>query len=471
MTSELRPSAGVPPFADFESALAWLRQKTDFERGPTPRATPHLVAMRALAAALDHPELAVPTLHVAGTKGKGSTCAFAAALLRRAGYKTGLYVSPHLSHLCERIAIDGQPIDPQRFAAHLDELARACASCAEGELASFFDLMTLAGFLAFRAARVDAAVIEVGMGGRLDSTNIVLPEATAITSISFDHMKVLGRSLPAIGREKAGIAKRDRPLVVGIERAHPAFDAIAAHAAEVGAPLRVLGQDFHWSHGDDEQEVRVETWRGRTLRARLPYAVPFHAKDLAIALALLEAGAERGKLPDIAPWLEGSGDDLRVPGRFELLRGSTPALLDGAHNDEAFVALAAALRKNFPERRLVAVIGAARDKLHSGVFAPLAPHLAYAVATRAEDNPRATRPADLAAQLRADGIPSSAVASAPEAWRRAVELREELGSPATDPILVTGSLYLVGELRPELLARASPPCSNSSKTSSSPTPS
>ncbi|MBK9387420.1 MAG: bifunctional folylpolyglutamate synthase/dihydrofolate synthase [Planctomycetes bacterium] len=471
MTSELRPTAGVPRFPDFESALAWLRERTDFERGPTTRVTPHLVAMRALLEELGHPELAAPTLHVAGTKGKGSTCAFAAALLRRAGRRVGLYVSPHLSHLCERIAIDGQPIPPESFAAHLGLIERACAARAEGELASFFDLMTLAGFVAFRAAGVDASVIEVGMGGRLDSTNVVLPEAAAITSISFDHMKVLGRSLPAIGREKAGIAKPDRTLVVALERTHPAFAAIAAHAGEVGAPLRVLGEDFHWSVAEDGLEVRVDTWRGRTLRARLPMAVPFQAKDLAVALALLEAGAERGRLPDIAPWLDGTSEDLRVPGRFELLPGATPALLDGAHNDEAFVALAAALRKTFPERRLVAVIGAARDKLHSGVFTPLAPHVAYAVATRAEDNPRATRPADLAAQLRADGIPSIAVARAPEAWRRAIELREELGSPREDPILVTGSLYLVGELRPQLLAASPPPCSSSSKTSSSPTPS
>ena len=457
MTSTERPGSGATRFSDYASALAWLRRRTDFERGPSPRVTPHLVAMRALAERLGHPELAYPTLHVAGTKGKGSTCAFAAALLRRTGLRIGLYVSPHLSHLLERIEISGRAIDPQAFAGLLGQLADACEACPEGELASFFDLMTAAAFLAYRDAKVDAAVIEVGMGGRLDSTNVVLPEATAITSISFDHEKALGRSLPAIGREKAGIAKPGRTLVLGLEQDHPAYDTIAAHAAEVGAPLRVLGRDFAYRAEGDGREICVETWRGRTLRARLAHAVPFHARDLAIALALLEAAAERGRLPDPTPHLGGTGEDLRVPGRFELLPGSPRALLDGAHNDEAFVALAAALRKSFPERRLVAVVAAARDKLHSGVFAPLAPHIAHAVATRAEDHPRATRPADLAAQLRADGIASYAVDRAPAAWQRAIQLHAELGSRAEDPVLVTGSLYLVGELRARLLGQPPPP--------------
>lgn len=457
MTSTERPGSGATRFPDYPTALDWLRRRTDFERGPNPRVTPHLVAMRALVERLDHPEFAYPTLHVAGTKGKGSTCAFVAALLRRAGLRIGLYVSPHLSHLLERIEIAGAPIAPEAFARLLGPLADACEACSEGELASFFDLMTLAAFLAYRDAKVDAAVIEVGMGGRLDSTNVVLPEATAITSISFDHEKALGRSLPAIGREKAGIAKPGRTLVLGLESDHAAFDAIASQAAEVGAPLRVLGRDFTYRVDDGGCDVVVETWRGRSLRARLPHAVPFHARDLAIALALLEAAAERGSLPDPAPLLRGTGEDLRVPGRFELLPGTPRALLDGAHNDEAFAALAAALRKSFPERRLVAVVAAARDKLHSGVFAPLAPHIAHAVATRAEDHPRATRPADLAAQLRADGIASHAVDRAPAAWQRATQLQAELGARAEDPVLVTGSLYLVGELRARLLGAPPPP--------------
>ena len=195
--------------------------------------------MRTLAAALGHPERAYPTIHIAGTNGKGSVSAMVERALRAAGHRTGLYTSPHLDRIEERVAIDGAPVDAATFeACARDVLAKVDALRADGRLAvspTFFEVTTAVAFEAFRRAQVDVAVIEVGLGGRFDATSVILPVCSAITSIAFDHERHLGSTLAAIAGEKAGIARRDVPLVMG-EVPPDARAVITAAATEAGAP-------------------------------------------------------------------------------------------------------------------------------------------------------------------------------------------------------------------------------------------
>ena len=238
------------------AAVAYLNGRLNFETNPArkfPRTELQLDRMKKLVALLRHPEQRVPAIHIAGTKGKGSTAHMLSSILRTAGYRIGLYTSPHLSSPLERIVVDGQPIAPADFVARTREVAAAALeleTAGTGCRPTYFEIMTAMAFQQFALADVEIAVVEVGMGGRLDSTNVCQPICSVITNVSLDHTQHLGRTLKAIAREKAGIIKPGVPLVSGVQS--PSARHTVEHiATERDCPYRLLGRDFQFRSSRD----------------------------------------------------------------------------------------------------------------------------------------------------------------------------------------------------------------------------
>jgi dihydrofolate synthase / folylpolyglutamate synthase len=400
-----------------------------------------LERMEAGIAALGHPERAVPCVHVAGTNGKGSVCAMVEAMARAEGLRTATFTSPHLTRLAERIRIDGEPIDD---AALEDALARVLAD--RVPWLTFFESMTAAFFVAARAAAVDFAVVEVGLGGRLDATNLIPPpRAAAIVSVSRDHTAILGEELAAIAREKAAIAKPGSPLVVG-PLADEAFEAVIATAQAAGAgPVIAVARDKAEARRRQGLEmVRVEqrgagvvvAWGERELVARPALAAPYQLGNVGVAVALgwrlgwSNAAVVRGL--ETTSW----------PGRFERIRrDGVEILLDCAHNEDGAAALAAALGEVEPS---VLIFGAMADKPWPTMLDFLAPRARARIYTAPIPAIAERGPADLRAMARRH--PGEGFADPAEALARALNL-----SRPGDTIVVAGSIFLVGTLRATLL--------------------
>jgi dihydrofolate synthase/folylpolyglutamate synthase len=386
-----------------------------------------LERMREACALLGSPERSAPVLHVAGTNGKGSTCAFTEAALRAAGLRTGLYTSPHLNHFCERIRLGGAPI-PEELACELLEELRTRVPWALGDPGlTFFEIVTLMGFLAFR--QVDVMVIEVGLGGRLDATNVVQPRACAVSALGLEHTQYLGPTLAHIAGEKAGIFKAGAPAVTA-GQPRKAAEVLQARAAGLGVPLWRPGRDYRFESRDGEAFCYGgPRW---TVRAEPGLAGHHQRANAALACALLEASslceqrhAEAG-LRSVA-W----------PARLERFGD---VYLDGAHNPHAARALAHALPGLLRGRPLRLVFGALQDKDAAGMLAALAP-LAQSVHYCPPQSPRALPPADLARIHPGQVHPG--VAAALDAARR------EGGV-----VLCCGSLVLAGEARAILTGEA-----------------
>ncbi len=321
---------------------------------------------RALLADADDPHLAYPTIHIGGTNGKGSTAAVVASVLARSGLRVGLYTSPHLRHFSERVRIDGRPADPDVLLAQ----SRALAAAMERAQPTFFEAATVLAFHAFRSLEVDVAVIEVGLGGRLDSTNVVEPEVTAITSIALDHREYLGDTLPAIAAEKAGILKPEVPCVTPV--AHPAVvDVIRDRAAQVGAPL-------HLVRAPDPSDIEL-SWQGTRFQAETPYGdvaltlplIGLHqATNACLAIRIVSLLPERLR-PDRATVLEGL-DRVFWPGRLQVERAKGVRwIFDIAHNPAAVHTLASSLDHLPGPQPDVALVGVLGDKDWPAMLPPL----------------------------------------------------------------------------------------------------
>jgi dihydrofolate synthase/folylpolyglutamate synthase len=372
--------------------------------------------------ALGRPERDLAVLHVAGTNGKGSTCAMSAEALRLAGHRVGLYTSPHLVRFHERIQVDGRPIPEEVLVARIDEVRRACPwHEREGEdRLTYFEFATLVGLLHLARERVDAAVVEVGLGGRFDATNAVVPRVTAVSRIGLDHMQFLGDRVEAIAREKAGIFKRGVPAVVASDQPPGALEALRDEAAVRGAPFHVA--EARWNGAVGLQGAHQ---RGNAALA-------------ASALRLLSASGVRVGEQEIAAGIA----TARWPGRLEEMAG---VLLDGAHNPDGAAALAAALRALHPGRPVELVFGVLSDKDHEGMLAALGPAV-RAIHLVAPDSPRARTAEGCLVAAGRLGKPVDAHGSFREALSCA---RRSAGAQGL--VCVAGSLYLVGEAR-ELLA-------------------
>jgi dihydrofolate synthase / folylpolyglutamate synthase len=370
--------------------------------------------MQAALAALGSPERQVRAVHIAGTNGKGSTAAMTEAILRAAGLRTGLFTSPHLSRFTERIRTDGREV-PGDELARLDRRIEAC-----GVALTYFEVATVLAFLALAEARVDVGVLEVGLGGRLDATNVCLPVATAVTSIGLDHLDLLGNSLAEIAAEKAGIAKPGIPILTG--RLPPEAAAVVARvAAGVGAPLARLGHEI--------PPAPVAS----------ALAGPHQADNaaLAVALARIAAAACGRTLSDAQVGQGLSG--VVWPGRLE--RVAPDVLLDAAHNLEGVEALVAALP---PVRPRALLLSAVRGKPAPAMLARLLPLFDAVWLTRSH-NPRAVPPGELATLAPGAGVRTVEDPVAALAAARAAVAPGGL-------VVVCGSVFLVGEIRAHLLA-------------------
>jgi dihydrofolate synthase / folylpolyglutamate synthase len=408
-----------------------------------------LTRIRTLVAALDHPERAYPTVLIAGTNGKGSVAAMVERALRAAGRRTGRYTSPHLVRPEERIAVDGASVDPAAFAAGLEAVLASEAAClADGRLtdkATFFEAMTAGAFEILRRAGVDVAVVEVGLGGRLDATNVCDPVGTAIVSIDLDHQAWLGDTRAAIAAEKAAIARPGVPLVIG-DLADDALDAVVAAADAVGAPLVYAAEGVECvvsGVGEGHLTITLDTATRTYGPVRLALAGEHQAANAFVAVALLEALDDAGLHVDRRA-VETGLAEARWPGRLDRVDagGGRSALLDAAHNPAGARALATFLaRAGGPRPPLV--FAASRDKDVAAMIRALAPAVGPIVVTAFGDA-RAMPCEELATQVRlalgsgaaADRvvIAETPAAALDAAWRVA------------DRIVVAGSIFLLGEV-------------------------
>jgi dihydrofolate synthase/folylpolyglutamate synthase len=427
----------------------------------------NLENIRVLSEYLGSPHRAIPCAHIAGTNGKGSTAAMLESILRASGFSTGLFTSPHLERINERIAMNGQPISDEDFAAEFTSIHAAIESLlANGELAAhptFFECLTAMAFRAFAHRRTAFSIYEVGMGGRLDSTNIISPEVAVITQVDFDHENFLGHSIAEIAAEKAGIIKPGAWVVSAVDRPE-ARDVIARRAAAAGA--RLVEIDAAWSlektnshHGCYSMEV-IES----ASHARLALDVPLRGRvQMRNALAAATAARllnERGFSISNAA-IEQGIRAVRWPGRLEQLSSNPTLLLDGAHNPSAARELAAFCDEHLAGRRIWLIFGALRDKAVDEIAGLLFPR-AFEVFFTEPQQSRAIS-ATLLAELTSHLAPRFQIIPSPsEALARAVSL-----AAPEDVIVVTGSLYLVGHLREHWIRSSS---AAQSKSIPAPTP-
>jgi len=433
--------------ANYSAAIRWLLERTDIERMRVVNYTDDMFKldrMRALLEKLGNPQLQFRSVHVAGTNGKGSTCAMIAAMLQECGYAVGLYTSPHLVELRDRIQINGVTIDKNDFTEHLRQVANAAAKL-DSE-ASFFEIITAVGFKHFAEQAVDIAIVEVGLGGRLDSTNVITPEITIITSIDFDHTKLLGDTLPQIAREKAGIFKRDVPAVI-FECEAPVEKAIAEVAERVGAPLRIVNKDVEFSSrfcstDDLGPHTRVCLYTKTSRLEHLPVPLPGEHQAINCGLALAAVDHLKTVGFDCPEEKITAGlSKTKIPGRMQLLWDRPRILVDGAHNPAAIGALMRCAGAHVPYDSMVCVFGCCADKDVATMLDRVNLGADKVIFTRAQSNARAADPDELQ-RLFAErsGKMSQVARTLPEALEiatRAVS-REDL-------VCVTGSFYLVGE--------------------------
>ncbi|MEM7812046.1 MAG: folylpolyglutamate synthase/dihydrofolate synthase family protein [Planctomycetota bacterium] len=440
MPSELSPDADAERF---------LYARIDYERGfpagPAERAF-KLDRMRGLLARLGDPQERTPAVHIAGTNGKGSTAVFTDAALSAVGLRVGRYTSPHLDHFRERIAFDGQPISAERFASAfavvrpvVEELDREGTDAGP----TFFEILTAVAWVAFAAADLDVVVLETGLGGRLDATNVCRPIVTAITNIGLDHTAILGDTLEQIASEKAGIAKTGVPLITAAEE--PALAVIAAYAAEVGASFQAIdpSQVCCGERSERPPWGRRLTIRdnGATFETWLGLGGRFQAVNAALAYRLAKSATARLGRDWDGRAVAGRWEAVRWPGRLEVLDRDPLVIADGAHSPSAAAAVLDALPPTIP-RPVVAVVAVARDKDAAGLIGVLTSKVDTFVVTRFATNPRAAEPRLLAETVRNAGGSVTAVTD-----DLATALAEAKHDAAGGVVLVIGSLFLVAEAR------------------------
>lgn len=385
---------------------------------------------------LGHPERLPRVLHVAGTNGKGSTCAFASAILTASGYRVGLYTSPHLIEVNERLRIDGTPISDAQLARSIEEVRTRAPELLEGPSAlTYFEALTLLAFWHFAREGVDAVVLETGLGGRLDATNVCAPSVTAVTSIGIDHTGYLGDTLEAIAREKAGIFKPGIPVVLAAQ-APRAREVLLAEAAALELPAMLEGRDFTLERFDaDGPTFRAPGLAVSGLELGLAGAHQWQNAAVAVQAVASLLRADGGVTAEAVR--EGLLA-TRWPGRFDIREGQPTVVLDGAHNPAGAEVLARALEERFPGRPRHLILGVLADKDSEGMLDVLLPAV-HSVRVVAPESGRALSPEALVRAVAARGRSAKAF---PDLDAALADARAQL---ERDEILViAGSLVLVG---------------------------
>jgi dihydrofolate synthase/folylpolyglutamate synthase len=433
---------------NYPQTIAYLHSLTDYEKTRIERYAPDtldLSRVERLLAAVGNPHAQFPAVHLAGTKGKGSTAAVIESCLRAAGYRTGFYTSPHLHTFRERIQVGGRKIAREEVVALVDEV-RPLIERTPG--VTTFEAITAIGFLYFCRSEVDVAVIEVGLGGRLDATNVLTPEVSVITSLSLDHTYLLGDTLGEIAYEKAGIIKPGIPAVSAPQRAE-AIKVLEAISRGRGVSLTEVGRDWDYEPGPADMDgqaftVRLVTDGGSELDGEywMPLLGRHQLENGTSAIAALDVLRQRGfRIPVKA--VRAGLRDVYWPGRLEILSREPSLVVDCAHNPYSAQVLRRALEEWFPGQRWVLIFGASADKDIAGMLEALLPISEYTIVTRS-DHPRAAAPIELA----------DVVASVGGGAEVSLNMRKSLrrGLAVMDPgsgLLVTGSIFLVADAREE----------------------
>jgi dihydrofolate synthase/folylpolyglutamate synthase len=404
-----------------DQAIAYLKQL------PHTEVKPGLERIRALLESVDNPHERLRAVHIGGTNGKGSVAVMIASVLQSAGYRVGLYTSPHLISYCERIQINGAPIAEDEFAHIADELMPIADAMADKP--TQFEFMTALAFLYFLRQKIDIAVIEVGLGGRFDATNVITPMVGVLTNVELDHTDLLGETLEQIAWEKAGIAKRGVPLVTG-ERKPNALEVIARECAVVGAPLiparqRVRRTDFTWEYQE------FEVWSEGKVRMKLLGG--YQRENLNVALEALDVLRQSLEIPQEA--LVRGLEQASWPGRFEVVQREPYIILDGAHNPHAARALREDVRRyreRYALHKSALLFGVLRDKAYQTMAEILFPDFDEIVLVK-PDSPRALDPHAL--------LPWAPAAKICNTISEGLDVARASGA---ELICVTGSLYVIG---------------------------
>src|SRR5919206_844688 len=430
-------------------------------RWPETRLQPSLARISALVDLLGSPHRAYPVVHVAGTNGKTTTARMVDELLRGFGLRVGRFTSPHLQTLRERVVLDGEPVDARRFVEVHDDIRPyvGMVDAASDVPMSFFEVMVGLAYALFADAPVDVAVVEVGMGGRWDATNVADGRVAVITPVSLDHAEYLGPDVATIATEKAGIIKPDAVAVLAHQPAG-ALEALVRRAIEVEATVAREGTEFGVLErrvAVGGQQVRLQGLGGEYDEVYLPLFGAHQAQNAAVALAAVEAflGAGAATGPIAQDVVRESFAAVRSPGRLERVRTSPTVLVDAAHNPAGMAATVTAVRESFDFTRLVGVVGVVHGKDVAGMLAALEELCAELVVTQ-NSSDRAI-PADELGALAVDVFGADRVSVSPrlaDALESAVELAEAGPDDALggSGVLVTGSVVTVGEAR-TLLAR------------------
>lgn len=420
------------------------RQAIEFIEGASGKGAKRgLENMELLMQRLGEPHKKLRAFHVAGTNGKGSICAYIESALREAGYRTGLYTSPHLERFNDRMRIDGRPISDDRLSEVTSRVAIEVERLrAEDVHPTFFEICTAVAFAFFAEEKVDYAVIEVGLGGRNDSTNVITPIVSVIAPIGYDHMKTLGNTLEEIAGEKAGIIKRGVPVVISAQQ-DGARGVFEARCAELGCELCDLNLSSMQMIFDGERggEFALKLGENEWPRIAIGMSGAHQAQNAACALmALTIARARAGLHMSDAQMLSGI-KSARWPGRLEWVEGSPRVLLDGAHNGQGARTLREYARRHLAGKRVVLLMAMLGDKPVEDVVRQIAGVTSTAVVTQI-DYPRALEPKRLAVLLEANAV---SCLIEPDMARALDAAREMAGEDGI--VLVSGSLYLVGAVR------------------------
>lgn len=448
------------PFHSYGDALDYLYSFINWEVERHMRYTPEVMTLerpRALLKALGNPQDRYPIIHITGTKGKGSVGAMCAAALQASGLRAALYSSPHLQDFRERFRVDNALITPDEFVAMINRMRPVLETMPDD--ITWFEVTTALAFLYFAEREVDIAVIEVGLGGRLDATNVVTPVVSVITSLSYDHTHLLGDSLASIAREKAGIIKPGVP-VVSAPQPDEALQVLAEVAAERHAPLTLIGRDWLYAPGDSTRAGQVFT-AGPAGAPLQPYWTGLtgghQALNATVALAALDRAAQAG----VGVTEQGIRDGFRLvdwPGRVELVAQNPAVVLDAAHNGASARWLSATLDSLYPQRPRVLIFGASADKDIRGMFEALLPGVDHLIAAQAV-HPRALATQEIEAVAHAVGY-TGGIDQIPHVAAALAQAQRLAGPEGL--VIITGSLFIVGEVRtifglpPGHAARVSP---------------
>jgi dihydrofolate synthase / folylpolyglutamate synthase len=442
--------ASRKPFKTYDEAIKYLFNRTNYEQEKHLRYnvdTFNLKRMEHLLSLVGNPHTKVDTVHIAGTKGKGSTATMLAKMIEANGYKVGLYTSPHVVDLHERIIVNSEMISRTAMLGLLNRIYKAVETVTKTSAPTFFEIMTALAFMHFADAKADVAVIETGLGGRLDSTNVIKPKVVGITNLSFDHQKQLGNTIGEIAKEKAGIFKPGVPIVT-VQQDPDAMRVLKAQAAAVKAPLSVIGVDIDFSHRFEtssehgpHNRVCLTTPTSKFEHLPVPLLGIHQAQNCGLALAMLDK--LKGCEFDIDNDKSIAGlAKVKLPGRMEMICEDPRILIDGAHNAASIRALMHAIGQSIPYDSMIVIFGCNEDKDTKGMLQELQYGADKVVFTRS-NSAKAKSPDELVEMYAA--ISGKMCQSAPaigEALRLAKSAVDK-----EDLICITGSFYLIGQAK------------------------